>query len=63
MSSVVVVNDISTVVRTGYVDRVRYCGSGVVGVLKTQHSVRFIGCVRNVDGKPKKVCTVRMVFY
>ena len=32
MSSVVVVDDVSPVVRTGYVDRIRYRGSGVVGV-------------------------------
>ena len=42
MSSVDVVDDVSPVVRTGDVDRVRYCGSGVIGVPKTQHSVLFV---------------------
>ena len=49
MSSVVVVDDVSPVVRTGDVDRVRYRGSGVVGVPKTQHSVLFVCCVGDVD--------------
>ena len=49
MSSVVVVGDISPVVRTGDVDRIRYCGSGVVGVPKTQHPVLSVCCVRDVD--------------
>ena len=35
MSSVVVVDDVSAVVRAGDVDRIRYCCSGVVFVLKT----------------------------
>ena len=50
MSSVVVVDGISPVVRTGDVDRIRYRGSGVVCVPKTQHSVLFVCLVRNVDG-------------
>ena len=37
MSSVVVVDDVSPVVRTADVDRIRYCGPGVVGALK--HSI------------------------
>ena len=55
MSSVVVVDDISLVVRTGDVDRIRYRGIGVVGVPKTQHSVLFVCCVGDVDGEPQKV--------
>ena len=35
MSSVVIVYDVSPVVRTGDVDRIRYRGSGVIGVTKT----------------------------
>ena len=35
MSSVVVVDDVSPMIRTGDVNRVRYRGSGVVGVPKT----------------------------
>lgn len=35
MSPVVVVDDVSPVVRTGDVDRIRYRGCGVVGVPKT----------------------------
>ena len=61
LSSVVVVDDISPVVWAGYVDRIRYCGPCVIGVSKTQHSVRFIGCVRYVDGKPKKGWTQGIV--
>ena len=55
MSPVVIVDDVSPVVRTGDVDRVRYRGSGVVGVLKTQYSVLHVCCVGDVDGEPQKV--------
>ena len=48
MSSVVVVDDVSPCVRTGDVDRVRYRDYGVVGVPKTQYSVLFDRCVRDV---------------
>ena len=41
-SVVVVVDDVSPMVRTGDVDRIKYCGSGVVGVPKTQHPVLFV---------------------
>ena len=47
----VVVDDVSPVVRTGDVDRIRYRGSGVVGVPKTQHSVLFVCCVGDVHGE------------
>ena len=60
ISSVVVVDDVSPVVRTGDVDRIRYRGSGVVGVPKTQHSVLFVCCVGNVDGEAKKSTGVRI---
>ena len=49
MSPVVVVDDVSPVVRTGDVDRIRYRGSGVDSVPKTQHSVLFVCCVRDLD--------------
>ena len=39
MSSVVVVGDVSSVVRTSDIDRIRYCDLGVIGVPETQHSV------------------------
>ena len=55
MSPVVVVDDVSPVVRTGDVDRIRYRGIGVVGVPKTQHAALFVCCVGDVDGEPKKV--------
>ena len=48
MSSVVVVDDVSSVVRTGDVDRMRYRGIVVVCVPKTQHSVLFVCCVGDV---------------
>ena len=54
MSSVVVVNDVSPVVRTGDVDRIRYRGYGVVGVPKTQHSVLFVICAGEVHGKSQE---------
>ena len=50
MGSVVVVNDVSPVVRAGDVDRIRYRGHGIVGVSKTQHSILFLCCVGDVDG-------------
>ena len=54
MSPAVVVNDVSPVVRTGEVDRIRYRSSGVVGVPKTQHSVLFVCCVGDVDGEAEE---------
>ena len=42
MSSVVVVDDESPVVRTGDVDRIRYCEFSVVGVSETKHAVLFV---------------------
>ena len=62
MSPVVVVDDVSPVVRTSDVDRVKYCGSGVVGVPKTQHSVFFVCCVRDVDRESKDVPSVAIIF-
>ena len=60
MGSVVVVDDVSPVVKTCDVDRVRYCGSGVVGVPKTQHSVLFVCRARNVDSVAEKSGRVRI---
>lgn len=54
MCSVVVEGDVSPEVRTCDIDRIRYCGLGVIGVPKTHHSVQFVGCVRYEHGKPKK---------
>ena len=62
MSPVVVVDDVSPVVRTGDVDRIRYRGSGVVVVLKTQHSVLFVCCVGDVDRESQKKISVTIVF-
>ena len=62
MSSVVVVDDVSPMVRTGDVDRIRYRGSGVVGVPKTQHSVLFVCCVGYVDRESQEVLSVIIVF-
>ena len=55
MSSIVVVDDVSPVVRTGYVDRIRYRGSGVVSVPKTQHSFLLLCCIRYVDRESKEI--------
>ena len=62
MCSVVVVGDVSPVVRTCDIDRIRYCGFGVNDVPKTYHSVHFIGCVRYENRKPKKVWAEKVVF-
>ena len=62
MSPVVVVDDVFPVVRTGDVDRIRYRGSGVVGVPKTQHSVLFVCCVGDVDRESQEVHRVINVF-
>ena len=58
VSSVDEVDDVSPVVRTGDVDRIRYRGYGVIGVPKTQHSVIFVCCVGNVDRESQKEPTV-----
>ena len=62
MSPVVVVDDVSHVVRTADVDRIRYRGSSVDGVPKTQHSVLFICCVGDVHRESKEVPSERIVF-
>ena len=62
MSSVVVVDDVSPVVRTGDVDRVRYRGVGVAGVPKTQHSVLFVCCVGDVHRTSQEHLSVNIVF-
>ena len=54
MSPVVVVDDVSPVVRTGDVDRIRYRGFGVAGVPKTHHSVLIVCCVGDVDGESQE---------
>ena len=61
MSPVVVVDDVSPVVRTGDVDRIRYRGSGVDGVPKTEHSVLFVCCVGDVDRESQEPPSVRIV--
>ena len=62
MSSVVVVDDVSPVVRTGDVDRVRYDGSGVVGIPKTQHPAVLVCGVRDVDRESQGDRCVKIVF-
>ena len=62
LSPVVVVDDVSPVVRTGDVDRIRYGGSGVVGVLKTQHSVLFVCCVGDVHRESQEGASERVFF-
>ena len=58
MSTAVVVDDVSSVVRTGDVDRIRYRGSSVFGVTKTQHSVLFVCRVGDVDRESQELPTV-----
>ena len=55
MSPVVVVDDVSPVVRTGDVDRIRYRGYGIAGVPKTQYSVLFVCCVGDVHRESQVV--------
>ena len=62
MSPVVVVDYVSPVVRTGDVDRIWYRGSGVVGVLKTQHYVLFVCCVGDVHRESQVISSVNIVF-
>ena len=62
MSSVVVVDDVFPGVRTGDVDRVRYGGSGVVAVPKTQHSAVLVCGVRDVDRESQGDRCVKIVF-
>ena len=62
MNPIVVVDDVSPVVRTGDVDRIRYRGSGVVGVPKTQHSVLFVCCVGDVNRESQEVRSETIVF-
>ena len=62
MSPVVVVDDVSPVVRTGDVNRIRYRGSGVVCVPKTQHSVHFVCCVGDVDRESQEDFRIQKIF-
>ena len=61
MSSVVVVVDVSPVVRTPDDYRIRYRGSGVVSVPKTQHSVLFVCCVGNVHRESQEGTSVTII--
>ena len=58
MSSVFIVDDVSPVVRTADVGSIRYRGSVVVGVSKTQHSVLFVCCVGDVDIESQEMLSV-----
>ena len=62
MSSVVIVNDVSPMLDTGDIDRVRYRGSGVVCVPKTQHPFLFVCCVGDVDRESQETSSVTIVF-
>ena len=62
MSPVVVVDDVSTVVRTGDVDGIWYRGVCVVGVPKTQHSGLFVCCVGYVDRESQEDRSEIIVF-
>ena len=62
MSPVVVVDDVSPVVRTGDVDRIGYVSVGVVGVPKTHHTVPFVCCVGDIDRESQEIRSVVIVF-
>ena len=51
MSSVVVIDDVSPVILTADVDRIRYRDSGVGSVPKTQHSVFLVCRIGDIDRK------------
>ena len=61
MSPVVVVDDVSPVVRTGDVDRIRYRGSGVVSVSKTKHSVLSVACIGDIEGITKEPACITVL--
>ena len=56
MSSVVVVDDVSTMVTARYVHMVRYRHTSVVFVMKAQYTIVFGCCVRYVNGESKESC-------
>ena len=62
ISPVVVVDDVSPVVRTGDFDNIRYRGSGVVDVPKTQHTILSVCCVGDVDRESQEVLSENIVF-
>ena len=62
ISSVVVVNDVSPVGKTGDVDRIRYGRSGEVGVPKTQHSVLFVISVSDIHRESQAVLSNTIFF-
>ena len=62
MSPVVVVDDVSSVVRTIDVDRIRNGRSGIHVILETQHSVLFVARVRHVHRESKKKRSIKTVF-
>ena len=47
--SIIQVDDVSAMIGTGDISRIRYCGFGVIGVLKAEYSVLFVGCVGYED--------------
>ena len=49
MSSVVVVDDVSSMVTARYVHMIRYRNTSVVFVMKAQYTVLFVCCVRQVN--------------
>ena len=60
MSSVVVEDDVPTVVGTRYFDRIRYCSSGIHRVFKTQNAIfRFVVLDRYTE-TPKKFLVNRL---
>ena len=60
IGSVVVVDDVSTMLNTCNVDRIWYRGSGVVRFLKAQYTIRSAGRIENVNGESKQSGGVSM---
>ena len=55
MGPVVIVDDVSTVVGTRYVDGIGYCSSGISSISETQYAVLSFRCVGYIDRKSKEV--------
>ena len=61
LCSIVEVDDVSAMTGTGDVCRIRYCSFGVIGILKAEYSVLFVGCVGYEDWESKESWCISVV--
>ena len=54
MCSIVVIDDVPSMVRACYVCWIRNGSSSILGVSKTQNAIRLVCCVRYIDRKSKE---------